>query len=578
MLYLHSMKRTILLLFSLVAPMNGMEYRVSNAAELALALSTARPGDTLTLTNGVWTDQSLMFAGYGTPSAPIILRAESYGGVVLTGTSTLRISGRHLVVDGLLFRDGYSASGAVVEFRGSNGESDSCRLTNCSIIDYNPAVNTTDYKWISLYGTHNRVDHCYLRGKKHSGTTLVVWLSAKPNYHRIDSNYFAERPPLGVNGGETIRVGTSDWSMYDSYTTVEYNLFEKCNGEIEAISNKSCENVYRGNTFVDCQATLTLRHGNRCVVEGNFFFGNHRSGSGGIRIIGEDHKVYNNYIQGTAGSGTRSAISIMDGVPNSALNQYFQVKRAMIVHNTFVDNRYTFTLGAQGDGTTLPPDSCIITNNVVYSTHSPLITLTDTPTNLTWQGNVFYGAPLGITQPPGIAITDPQLALAADGIWRPGATSPVLNAAVGAFPYITLDMDGQARDATPDVGADEFSAAAKPRRPLTAADVGPPPAMITGIAEDEIATALPEGFELKQNYPNPFNPETVVSYILSVASQVDLRVYDMLGREVKVLVAEEMPAGMHHVTWNAARVASGIYNAVLRVGEFRSVRKLILLK
>ncbi len=541
-------------------------------------MAIARPGDTLTMTNGIWTNQLISFAGYGTVQAPIVLRAESYGGVVLNGTSTLRISGRHLVVDGLLFRNGYSASGAVVEFRGTNGESDSCRLTNCSIIDYNPAVNTTDYKWVSLYGTHNRVDHCYLRGKKHAGTTLVVWLAAKPNSHRIDSNYFAERPPLGVNGGETIRVGTSDWSMHDSYTTVEYNLFEKCNGEIEAISNKSCENVYRGNTFVDCQATLTLRHGNHCIVEGNFFFGNHRSGSGGIRIIGEDHKIYNNYIQGTDGSGTRSALSIMDGVPNSALNQYYQVKRAIIVHNTFVDNRYTFTLGAQGDGTTLPPDSCIIANNVVYSTYSPLITVADAPTNLTWQGNVFYGGTLGIAQPSGITITDPQLTLAADGIWRPVATSPALHAAAGVFPYVTLDMDGQVRDATPDVGADEYSGAAKPRRPLTAADVGPPPAMITGIADDEIATAVLDGFELKQNYPNPFNPETVVSYQLSVVSQVDLRVYDLLGREVKVLVEQEMPAGVHQATWNAEQVASGIYHAVLRVGEFRSVKKMLLLR
>ena len=147
--------------------LHGTEYRVSSAAQISATLSIARPGDTLTMTNGIWSNASIMFASYGTASARILLRAESYGGVVLSGTSTLRISGRNLVVDGLLLRNGYSPSGAVIEFQGSNGESDSCRLTNCSIVDYNPADLAVDYKWISLYGTRNRVDHCYMRGKKH---------------------------------------------------------------------------------------------------------------------------------------------------------------------------------------------------------------------------------------------------------------------------------------------------------------------------------------------------------------------------------------------------------------------------
>ena len=73
----------------------------------------------------------------------------------------------------------------------------------------------------------------------------------------------------GENGGETMRLGYSYQSMFVSRTTVEDNLFTQCDGEIEIISSKSCENVYRHNTFRDCEGTLTLRHGNRCVVDGN---------------------------------------------------------------------------------------------------------------------------------------------------------------------------------------------------------------------------------------------------------------------------------------------------------------------
>ncbi len=170
-----------------------------------------------------------------------------------------------------------------------------------AILDYSVPDKQTDTKWVSLYGSHNRVDHCYIRGKTNSGTTLVVWLSDQPNYHQIDHNHYDPRPALGFNDGETIRVGTSDWSMHNSFAVVEENNFEGCSGEIEIISNKSCENVYRNNTFVDCEGTLTLRHGNRCSVEGNFFLGHHKRETGGIRVNREDHKILDNYLEALQG-------------------------------------------------------------------------------------------------------------------------------------------------------------------------------------------------------------------------------------------------------------------------------------
>ena len=154
--------------------------------------------------------------------------------------------------------------------------------TNCAITDGNPPLAETDTKWVSLYGVDNRVDHCYFAGKRNRGTTLVVWLSARPNRHRIDHNHFGPRPPLGVNGGETIRIGTSDGSMHESLTVVEDNLFEACNGEFECVSNKSCGNVYRRNTFRRCTGALTLRHGNRCRIEGNFFLGEGAANAAGV--------------------------------------------------------------------------------------------------------------------------------------------------------------------------------------------------------------------------------------------------------------------------------------------------------
>jgi poly(beta-D-mannuronate) lyase len=554
-----------------IIPLHGTQIRVASAEEISAAMNVARPGDTLTMANGLWTDAAIMFAGYGTASAPIVLRGESYGGVILGGTSTLRISGSNLVVDGLLFRNGYSPSGAVVEFQGTYGQSDSCRLTNCSILEYNPADLAVDYKWISLYGTHNRVDHCYLRGKKHQGSTLVVWVdTSRSNYHQIDHNYFAPRPPLGTNGGETIRVGTGLVSLGNSYTLVEYNYFEQCNGDAEIVSNKSCGNAYRYNTFVSCQGTLSMRQGHRTVIEGNFLLGNGVSGTGGIRLMGEDHLVFNNYVAGVTDDKSGCALAMMNGTAPGVTPAYLQVKRAIVAFNTFVADTYTIGLGVNNNGGILPPDSCVIANNVAYAVSSkPVITVYTAPTNVTWQGDIFYGASLGIAQPAGITWVNPQMAVAGDGLWRPGPSSPVINASVSpsTYPYVTMDMDGQARDATPDVGSDEASTGTITRRPLTPADVGPPAGMITSVGQD-LGRDRPaaQSVELEQNFPNPFNPETSIGYRILAGGHVELRVFDLLGREVAVLVNENRPPGSYRAAWNAAGVPSGTYFCRLRTG------------
>jgi flagellar hook assembly protein FlgD len=69
----------------------------------------------------------------------------------------------------------------------------------------------------------------------------------------------------------------------------------------------------------------------------------------------------------------------------------------------------------------------------------------------------------------------------------------------------------------------------------------------------------PRTFALFQNYPNPFNPTTAISYQLSAVSDVTLRIYDMLGREVATIVHGVQAAGMQTVRWNASDLPSGVY-------------------
>jgi hypothetical protein len=95
--------------------------------------------------------------------------------------------------------------------------------------------------------------------------------------------------------------------------------------------------------------------------------------------------------------------------------------------------------------------------------------------------------------------------------------------------------------------------------------------------------SLNNTYDLMQNYPNPFNPSTAITYQLAALGKVQIKVFDILGREVKTLVNDERPAGKYQVIWNATdnfgnKVTSGIYIYSLRTNSYSQSRKMILMK
>jgi poly(beta-D-mannuronate) lyase len=405
-------------LVTLSYPVPAADWPVTDAASLATALKQATPGDTLTMRDGRWTDQKLVFRANGTAERPITLRAQTPGKVILDGTSVLRLGGAHLVVEGLWFQDG-RAKEDLVEFRTHSATpATNCVLRDCAITATNLVPGQAENRWVSLYGVSNCIERCYLAGKRNRGTTLVVWVDTnRPNHHVLAHNHFGPRPRLGKNGGETIRVGDSAASMSSSRTLVASNFFDRCNGEVEIVSNKSCDNEYRANTFVACEGALTLRHGNRCRVIGNFFLGQAAPQTGGIRVIGEDHVVEGNYLADLRGEDARSAFTLMNGVANSKLNGYFRVQRARIAGNVIVDCERSIHLGLSDGGGKLPPLDCVFTGNLVRGKHAPLVKIETPPENLRWENNVMYGAKVGV-ESPGIRVEELQLARDGDGVWR----------------------------------------------------------------------------------------------------------------------------------------------------------------
>jgi len=415
-------------------PAQSASYLVHNAGEYATAASNLQPGDEVVLANGTWNNVRLLLKGTGTASAPITLRAQTPGQVVLSGQSDLRLAGEHLHVANLVFREGYSPSEAVVAFReSSKAVARHSRVTGLVIDDYSQPDSSEQDQWVMLYGAYNRLDHSQLRGKTNAGPTVVVVRDAAQgldNRHLIDHNWFGPRPALGVNGGETLRVGTSDSSLSDSNSTVQANWFEGCDGETEIISNKSGGNTYRGNVFYRSAGSLTLRHGNGNRVLDNVFLGEGKAGTGGVRVINAHQQVSNNHFQALAGSSSRAGLAVMHGQANPALSGYAPVVDAVIERNTFVDvARVSFGVGYNaGTGIVVPASASQFRGNLVVNRNGTNpVTVNGSLAGMAFSGNV--QSPFAATAlPGGVDSMTVMLVQAPTGLWTP---SPAL-ANVGA--------------------------------------------------------------------------------------------------------------------------------------------------
>jgi len=89
---------------------------------------------------------------------------------------------------------------------------------------------------------------------------------------------------------------------------------------------------------------------------------------------------------------------------------------------------------------------------------------------------------------------------------------------------------------------------------------------------------VPAAFALEQNYPNPFNPSTTIAFSMAAESRVTLTVFDILGRQMDVLVDKRLAAGRYIVQWSPRELASGIYFVRMTTESYQSVKKLILMR
>ena len=413
--------------------------QVGSAEELRKAVASALPGTSILLSDGVYDlGGELKIAVKASKARPLRIAAQHRGKATIVGDSRFVLSGaEHVSIEGLSFE---SMNGPAFALLGCNNVRISRNVFHLK--------ETRRGSWIMIDGIrgdsvrlshHNRVDHNTFEKKSQLGNFITIegTMRAQPQvsqHDRIDHNLFADIGPRVENVLEAIRVGSSVYTLSSGFTVLEDNLFERCDGDPEYLSIKSSDNTIRRNTFRECLGSLSLRHGNRTTVDGNYILGNNRTGSfrdstgrtwtlgtGGLRFYGDGMRIINNYLEGLTGKEWDATFAITggnaeygDGQP---LTKHFRIIDATIAFNTLVNNASNLEIGYDGGGFQgnwwhLPPVGLRIENNVIVGNQDTLIRIFAQPLKSSWKNNVAWatgGAFVARGPIAGVSVANPKL-------------------------------------------------------------------------------------------------------------------------------------------------------------------------
>jgi poly(beta-D-mannuronate) lyase len=430
---------------------------VSSIIGLQTAINKAKPGDLILLTDGVYTTtEDIIVNNKGAEGKPITIAAQNLGKAEITGQGgySLVSPAAYITIRGFKFT--HAAS------RAKTGIGTSfCRFTQNSF--ETPGVGEE----LTVAGSDQEVDHNTFQNKNALGRFIAIRGEGKQIAQRlhIHHNYFNNFASQGgKNGAEALQFGLSGFSLSSSNSIVEYNLFERCEGENELISVKASAVTLRYNTIRDCPAQFTLRHGNKNLVYGNYFFN-----TPGLRIFGDDHLIYSNYFENCS-----TAIMVGNGdgevADGAQLTAHDRPDRVLIAFNTLVNNKENIVQTGRKNG--MGATHITVANNIIQG-GGPAATIAGPYTDPKWLGNmVFQVKDAGNMPPDGYTVVDTKLVKTASGMYHLQQGSPAIDHASGSYPEVTVDMDGQSRVAPFDIGADEVNNAAVTAHVLDQANVG----------------------------------------------------------------------------------------------------------
>lgn len=499
-------KFTILFILSLTVLSSNVaaqkQIEISSVDQFIEAVKNLKSGTTLSLLPGTYDfKERIEITVAATEKNPILISAKESGKVKLIGNSWFALKNASFItIEGFEF---ISNDGPAVELLGCNN----IRVTN----NVFHLKETKRSSWILIgdeksavknSSHHNRIDHNLFENKKELGNFITIEGTMQPEFQvsqndLIDNNHFRNIGPRAENVLEAIRIGSSHVSLSSGFTIIEKNLFERCDGDPEIVSIKSSDDIVRYNTFRECLGVLSLRHGNRCTIDGNYFLGNGRTGefidstkrkwvlgTGGVRFYGDNMKVINNYFEGLTGEKWDGSLALTNGDADYgmglSLTKHYRPRYCLIAFNTFINNKSNIEIGYDGGGFQnnwwrMPPSEITVANNIVVGSNGKLIDVMTKPLFTSWSGNIVYPKGKAIVGGKFVStelkVMDPKLIKEGE-VYKLSQTNSLRGKAQGQFPVVVFDIDGQWRGEDKDPGCDQFTISDAINKPLTKNDVG----------------------------------------------------------------------------------------------------------
>jgi len=586
---------TLTLFFTLLS---SAQTYVTGDTDLQNKVNAANLGEVFIVPNGTYNDFYASFTKIATEENPITIKAQTVGGVTLTGDSHFVFKkSAHLILEGFVFD--CTGNNTLVKLEASNN----IRITRNEF----ELTTANSMKWIVVTGYyndytfqflshHNRIDHNIFKNKDTAGNYITIdgtynedkTVNQQSQYDRIDHNYFYNNGPRIENEKESIRIGNSQLSTTSGYTTVEFNLFEECDGDPEIVSVKSCDNIIRHNTFYRNYGSLTLRQGNRNLVEGNYFFGGEKANgiftnsdnqeqtiyTGGIRVYGTDHIIINNYLEGLQGTLFDAPITLtqgdaIDGV-NTDQSLHYRAERITIAYNTLVNNSHGIEIGyAKSNGSyNKPLQDITFANNIVMGSENSLVKFFNNQNGeISWYNNVMHPSGSAILNGDGytfssneISVENPSLSLSGN-IWKATNTTPAKEN--GSSSIINKDIEGQTRPTLSSVGADHYSLSAIIYKPIGIDDVGP-----YAYEDDTLSIIENQSSSDIKIYPNPVRQ---LLHIKSSLSQIQSITINSIKGETVLKTDSDFSSGI-----DISFLSPGLYVIQVKSLTGNHIQKLII--
>ncbi len=399
----------IALIIHLIICMNvfSATFTVNSASTFSAAQNNAVAGDVIVWTNGTYSGVGLTLNKKG-----ITLKPEKAGGVIFNGNSSVVISGSNITVADLQYVNcANTGSSPCINITGSNNTLAGINMNTCSSYNYVKVTAGAQYNEISNCNFQNKPENA-----PNNSLIAIDESATVPNYTKMRYCSFQHCPgPGGDYGNEPIRIGLRGGCV--SRCIIEYCYFTDLGGsDNETISNKALEDVVRYCTFdKNPSAEISLRHGGRNQIYGNFFINNSK---GVVVKEGDGNIIYNNYFS------TSSFEPIVMAVGNPLYS--VTPNNASIIHNTFYNCKTS-------DVTNTVCKNTKFFDNIFYN--SPV---NGTNGNVSYIGNIISGS-FGISLPSGNKTADPKFTLNGDGYYYLGAGSPAIDAASAGYSIPDID-------------------------------------------------------------------------------------------------------------------------------------------